>query len=90
MTVSTCPNCGSSQVYRCVHETSASGGFGPNLLPELSWARFRVVVCKDCGLTRLFASAVDRQALSSPGWERVSDVVSSGPLGPGDARPHAG
>ena len=79
MTVSKCPNCGSSDLYRSVHETSANGGFGPRLLPELSWGRFRVVVCKDCGLTRLFASTLDTQALSGPGWESVAPRLTEGP-----------
>ena len=81
MMVSKCPNCGGSDLYRSVQTTPANGMFGPNLLPKLSSGRFRVVVCKDCGLTRLFASTVDTQALSSREWERVSEDVSSHPLG---------
>jgi predicted nucleic-acid-binding Zn-ribbon protein len=82
MTVSKCPNCGSLEMYRSRRTTAARGLLGPNLLPGLSAARgrFRVVVCRDCGLTRLFAGVMDRDALgSSQAWERVSDA--KGPLG---------
>jgi predicted nucleic-acid-binding Zn-ribbon protein len=81
MTVSKCPNCGGSDLYRSAQSTPASGMFGPNLLPALSPGRFRVVVCKDCGLTNFFASNVDRQSLHGPEWERLYGGVSSRPLG---------
>ena len=48
MTVSKCPNCGGSDLYRSEQSTPASGMFGPNLLAALSPGRLRVVVCKDC------------------------------------------
>jgi predicted nucleic-acid-binding Zn-ribbon protein len=81
MTASKCPNCGGSDLYRSSQSTPANGVFGPNLLPALSSGRFRVVVCKDCGLTNLFASTVDTQALRGPEWERVDEGLSSRPLG---------
>jgi len=80
MTISPCPNCAGSNLYRSVHTTPATGLFGPNLLPKLPMGRFRVIVCKDCGLTRLFASSINTEALGGPGWERVTDEPS-GPLG---------
>jgi predicted nucleic-acid-binding Zn-ribbon protein len=80
MKVSKCSNCGGSDLYRSVESTPASGRFGPNLLPKLPTGRFRVVVCKTCGLTALFAQTVDTKALSGPAWERLSDHAG-GPLG---------
>jgi predicted nucleic-acid-binding Zn-ribbon protein len=79
MKVSDCPDCGGSDLYRSVATTSAKGLFGPDLLPNLEWGQLRVVVCKDCGLTRFFASNMDRQALSTGAWERI--VEGAGPLG---------
>ena len=76
-----CPSCGGSDLYRSAQNTPATGLFGPSLLPKLSPGRFRVVVCKDCGLTSLFASTSDVQGLSGPEWERMVDGVSSRPLG---------
>jgi hypothetical protein len=73
--VSVCPNCGSLERYRSTHTTSVTGGFGPNLLPHSAAGRVRIVVCTDCGLTQLFASTLDRQALKiSPGWERIANA----------------
>jgi len=80
MKVSKCSNCGGADLYRSVESTSASGRFGPDLLPQLPMARFRVVVCKTCGLTSFFAQTVDTEALSGPTWERLSDGAA-GPLG---------
>lgn len=80
LTQSTCPSCGGRELYRSIHTTAANAAFGPNLLPESASGRFRVVVCRDCGLTQLFASTLDTEALSaSPSWERTSDL--RGPLG---------
>ena len=85
--VSTCPNCGSLERYRSTETTSAGGLFGPNLLPHSAAGRFRIVVCSDCGMTQLFASALDARALkSSPEWERVADA--RGPLGLADDDNH--
>jgi predicted nucleic-acid-binding Zn-ribbon protein len=57
--LSPCPNCGSRALYRS-KEVSAGGGYAPNYLPDLGsfWAaeRFHLVLCKECGLTRFFAS----------------------------------
>jgi predicted nucleic-acid-binding Zn-ribbon protein len=80
MIVSPCPNCGGSDQYLSRKNTPANGVFGPRLLPTASPGRFRIVVCKDCGLTRLFASIVDTQGLKSRDWERVSEQPTR-PLG---------
>ena len=55
---------------------SAGGGYAPNYLPGLgTWlcaARFRIVLCQDCGLTRFFAAKEAIEKLSSAGtWTRV-------------------
>lgn len=82
MKVSNCPNCGGADLYRSVRSTSANGPLGPHLLPDSSPGHLRVVVCRNCGLMRLFASSLDLQSLSSREWERV--VEPTGPLGLGD------
>ena len=52
-----CPECRGANLYST--ETCAGGGYGPILLPGLGGfmrlARFQVVVCADCGLTRFYA-----------------------------------
>jgi len=80
MSLTKCPECGGSELYRSDRETPANG-FSVRLLPNLPWGRVRVVVCKDCGLTRFFASHVDLQALSGSSWERVNADAPSQPLG---------
>jgi predicted nucleic-acid-binding Zn-ribbon protein len=79
MTISKCPNCGGSNQYARA-QVPANGAFGPHLLPKLRPGRFYIVICKDCGLTRFFASRVDTQSLSNK-WKRVADVVPMDPLG---------
>jgi predicted nucleic-acid-binding Zn-ribbon protein len=66
-----CPSCGGSRLYRSAQNTSAIGHLGPNLLPGLSPGLFRVVVCKDCGLTSFFASDLDLGGLRAPEWEPI-------------------
>ncbi len=64
MAYSACPNCGSSRLYQHKKPISAGGGQAPDFLAGLgtfwSAAKFDIVVCSDCGLTRYFAS---REAL---------------------------
>jgi len=80
MAAAKCPDCGGSELYRSKQNTPANGKlFGPVLLPHSSPARFRVVVCKDCGLTRFYASTVDIRQLPGGGWEPVSQPTR--PLG---------
>ena len=73
--VSPCPNCGATSLYRGP-ETSAGGGHAPNLLPDVGkwWqtARMSLVVCRDCGLMRFFASPEARAKLKdSNKWKSV-------------------
>ena len=69
-----CPECGQKNLY--VTTTSSSGSEGPRLLPQLGgfWhsAKFEVVVCADCGLTRFFASEEARGKLpNASNWRRL-------------------
>jgi predicted nucleic-acid-binding Zn-ribbon protein len=57
-------------------EVSAGGGYAPNYLPGLgsffSTAKFTLVVCKDCGLTRFFASGASLGKLTESGeWRKL-------------------
>jgi predicted nucleic-acid-binding Zn-ribbon protein len=56
---SSCPECGNSNLYKS-DEISAGGNYAPNYLPGLGYffssAKFTLIVCKDCGLTRFFAT----------------------------------
>jgi predicted nucleic-acid-binding Zn-ribbon protein len=75
MTISPCHNCGGSNLYRS-RPVSAGGGHAPNYLPGLGgfWASetFQLVTCRDCGLTRFFASPKALEKLAnSKGWQRV-------------------
>jgi predicted nucleic-acid-binding Zn-ribbon protein len=75
-TLAPCPNCGGHTLYQGP-ETSAGGGHAPNYLPGLGaflrTARFELVVCRDCGLTRFFASKPARAQLKeSRRWRAVS------------------
>jgi hypothetical protein len=62
-----CPECGQKNLYRT--RANSGGGHAPNYLPGLGGfiapARFEVVVCADCGLTRWFASPEARNRLDS-------------------------
>jgi hypothetical protein len=56
--------------------TSAGGGHAPNYLPGLgrffSSAKFVLVVCRDCGLTRFYAQPDARAELrESKKWKLV-------------------
>jgi hypothetical protein len=77
METPTCPDCRGRELYRSKRPIKSGGDHSPNYLPGLGsflrWARFEVVVCADCGLTRFFATPEARSKLStSPKWERVS------------------
>ena len=74
MRTSECPDCGGRNLYET--KVSAGGGYSPNYLPGLGsvWgsAKFRVVLCRDCGLTRWFAPEEARRKVSdSKKWTRV-------------------
>ncbi len=68
-----CPECSGHSLYQTA--TSSGGHHGPYLLPGLggflSFARWNVVVCADCGLTRFYASDEARSKLAgSKRWSR--------------------
>lgn len=73
--VTLCPNCGGNNLYRS-EPVSAGGGYAPNYLPGLGgfWcsAKFELVICRDCGLTRFFANREATEKLAdSKRWKRV-------------------
>jgi predicted nucleic-acid-binding Zn-ribbon protein len=71
-----CPDCGSRTLYRGP-ATSSGSGKAPDYLPGLGkhWyqsARFVLVVCRDCGLTRFYAEPEARKKLGeSSKWKLV-------------------
>jgi predicted nucleic-acid-binding Zn-ribbon protein len=72
---STCPECGQANLYSS-DEVSAGGGYAPNYLPGLGnlllAAKFRMIVCRDCGLTRFFASKAALAKLPDSGkWRKI-------------------
>ncbi len=76
MTDRACPNCKGPNQYRAEKPVSAGGGYAPNFLPRLGTffasARFTMIVCADCGLTRFFADNAARMKLAeSRHWARV-------------------
>ncbi len=75
-TLSPCPNCGSRTLYEGP-SVSSGGGHAPVYLPGLGtfWraAKFTVVGCWACGLTRLFAVPDARARLGeSRKWRPVT------------------
>jgi predicted nucleic-acid-binding Zn-ribbon protein len=72
----TCPECGKSNLYKSIAQVSAGGGQAPNYLPGLgtiwSAAKFNVVICQDCGLTRYYTAKEGLEKLSkSDKWKRL-------------------
>jgi DNA-directed RNA polymerase subunit RPC12/RpoP len=74
--VTPCPNCGGRTLYAS-REMSSGGSHVPDYLDGLAtsvWhsAKLRVVVCRDCGLARFFASQKALTKLSeSKKWHAV-------------------
>ncbi len=73
--LSPCPNCGSRTLYRS-EEVEATSTHGPNILPWLGRlfhrARMSLVLCKDCGLVRVFATPEARAKVSeSEHWKQL-------------------
>lgn len=71
-----CPNCRGNTLFES-QPVGSGGGHAPEYLRGLGrWyrsARFVVVVCRDCGLTRFFAEPEARRRLSeSKHWKAVS------------------
>ena len=76
MAIPACPHCGGDRLFRSSKPVSAGGGYAPNYLPGLGalWSagKFHLLVCQDCGLTRMFASPEAREKLAtSSKWEAV-------------------
>ena len=76
MDPSLCPSCGGRNLYEGP-PVSAGGGHAPNYLPGLGrWymaESFQLVICRDCGLTRHFASKAARDKVAdSPKWKRIA------------------
>ena len=72
---STCPGCGSPDVYKTVKPISSGGGYSPDLLPGLHpWygsAKLHGLLCARCGLYRQVADEAALQRLrESPKWRR--------------------
>lgn len=70
-----CPGCGGRSLYQN-RDVSSGGGHGTDLLPGLGGfvrsAKFVVVVCRDCGLTRFYAQLEAREKLrDSKKWTLV-------------------
>jgi predicted nucleic-acid-binding Zn-ribbon protein len=70
-----CPHCSGTELYK--RRLGSGGGEGIYLLAGLGrfmhFAQFDVVVCADCGLTRLFAEPEARQNVrSNTDWKHVS------------------
>ena len=71
-----CPNCRGQHAVPRARPISSGGGHAPNYLPGLGRfvisARFVLVVCRDCGLTRFFAQPEARAKLKeSRKWKAV-------------------
>ena len=69
-----CPECGSTDLYS--RRVGSAGGHGPALLAGLggflSFPKFDVIVCSDCGLTRFYADPDARKrARNHARWMRV-------------------
>jgi DNA-directed RNA polymerase subunit RPC12/RpoP len=76
MAISACSNCSSKRLYKSRKPVSPGGGDGGTFLPGLGtfWVppKVDVVICQDCGLTRLFASQESLEKLTtSSKWMRV-------------------
>ncbi len=82
MDVTPCPNCRGTTLYQGP-ETSAGGGHAPNYLRGLGRfivpARFVLVVCRDCGLARFFATPAARAKLKeSRHWRAITPSERGG------------
>lgn len=68
-----CPECGGSTLYKTVAQSA--GGHGtllPGLGRILRFAKFDIVVCGRCGLTRFYAEESAREKLpQARQWEAM-------------------
>ena len=77
--VKPCPECGGTEIYRRRYLTGQWDlggdirGFGfPELGGATYGAMYSMLVCRDCGHVRLFASEEARAKLAeAPGWTRM-------------------
>ena len=74
-----CPECGGASLY--VASVESAGATGPVLLPGLgtflSYAKMQVVLCRDCGLLRFYASEAARSRVAgSAVWQGISSSNS--------------
>jgi hypothetical protein len=62
-----CPNCGGNSLYESREDFSAGGGYYQNYLPGLGgflrYAKFKIVVCGQCGAMQFFADQRARDKL---------------------------
>ena len=70
----TCPECAGQNLFAT--SVNSAGPHGPMLLPGLGgflhFAKFSVVVCGDCGLTRFYAEPCARAKLpQAQAWRRL-------------------
>ena len=73
--VAPCPGCGGRTLYQS-KDVDSGGSGGPDFLPGLGKfilsAKFVLVVCRDCGLTRFYAQPEARAKLrDSKKWKAV-------------------
>jgi hypothetical protein len=88
-----CPNCGGNSLYWIT--LPSSGDFHFRLLPGLGdfmfFAELSVVVCSDCGLTRLFAAPDALKKLKETGgktmlfdWKKLTPATEAHPTTQGE------
>jgi len=67
-----CPECGGEDLYSVTARSKAASFLLPGLSRFFLFARFQVVVCSDCGLTRLFVPEDDLAMLpEAKQWRRI-------------------
>lgn len=87
-----CPECGGADLRFRVVESGGMGWYDLRLLPGLGGiltnAPVTVVLCRECGLVRLFAQPKALEKLDHvEGWQSVAAVEAESARGPsGDGR----
>jgi hypothetical protein len=86
-----CPQCGGNSLYWTTVPSGGrwSGGLLPGLGEFLFNAEVNVVVCGDCGLTRLFAAPDALKKLKETGgktaffdWKKLTPATGNPPTNP--------
>ena len=76
MAISACTNCGSKRLYQNAGELRAFQNAPFNLAGLLPWYKmpqYDVVICSDCGLSRIFVGQAERDALrNAKNWRPVT------------------